>query len=54
MLAGFSDPDKTCYEDIPVCDIDPEVTYQPKAKFQAPKHPKDRKTASQKVVQDEL
>lgn len=55
MSKGISDPDKACLEDIPVCSgLDPTVIPKPSVQFQAPKHPKDRQTASQKVAHDEL
>jgi hypothetical protein len=55
MRKGMPDAAKICSTDVPVCKgLDPERIPQPSVLFHAPKHPKDRKTASTKVIHDEL
>lgn len=50
MKIGIPDPEKACLEDVPVCKgIKPSDIPKPTVAYQAPKHPKDRKSASQRV-----
>lgn len=50
MKVGIPDPNKACLEDVPVCKgLETSEIPQPTVTYQAPKHPKDRKSASKKV-----
>ena len=50
MKVGIPDAEKACLEEVPVCKgINPSEIPRPTVMYQAPKHPKDRKSASQKV-----
>jgi hypothetical protein len=49
LKKGIPDPAKACLEDVPVCKgLDATVIPKPSVEYQAPKHPKDKKTASKK------